>query len=331
MPGREESGQARRSVVYCLIPRELARLHELLRRHFRDKPSVEVVVEFRGRERRGGAERRLADVAVAVERRQLRSSTGRRIGERRAVLLPVGAPELPRRARAHTDRLAFVERLEPSARLAEDVDTARLVMRIQGGERDALAMLYMRYFDRVYAYLHLVLRDPHEAEDATQQVFLQAMEALPGYEYRGQPFRAWLFLIARNHALKQLSRLGRVDVTDPFDLSRQLEHDGFERGEPPALEWISDRELLLFIERLPLAQRQVLALRFMLDLTHAQTAQLLGRTPNEVRKLQQRAMRFLRDRLAAVGRQPARRGERPGCRRAPKQVFVLRERRFALR
>jgi RNA polymerase sigma-70 factor (ECF subfamily) len=319
-------------MVYCLVPRELApRLHELLRRHFAGAAGVEVLVERRNGERRGSGDRRDGSPPDTApdERRRVRSLAGRRVGERRAVLVAVGAPELPRRARALADRIAFIERIEPSTRHAEDVDTAHLVMRIQGGERDAFAILYMRYFDRVYSYLRLVLRDADEAEDAAQQVFLQALEALPRYEYRGQPFRAWLFLIARNHALKQLARLGRVDVTDPGELSRQLEASEPDDGEI-ALDWLTDRELLLFVERLPLSQRQVLALRFMLDLTHAETAELLGRTPNEVRKLQQRAMTFLRDRLAAVGREPARRVPRSGCRRAPKQVFVLRERRFAL-
>jgi hypothetical protein len=95
------------------------------------------------------------------------------------------------------------------------------------------------------------------------------------------------------------------------------------------MDWISDKDLLLFVERLPLSQRQVLLLRYVLDLTHAQSAAVLGRTPNEVRKLQQRALASLRVRLTAVGSHTAR-GERASCQRSFKQVFVLRERRFAL-
>jgi DNA-directed RNA polymerase specialized sigma24 family protein len=95
------------------------------------------------------------------------------------------------------------------------------------------------------------------------------------------------------------------------------------------LDWISDRELVLFVDRLPLAQRQVLLLRYMLDLTHAQIAEVLDRTPDDVRALHSRALRFLRTRLAALGRD-ARHGTRSRAMRPVREARVLRHRRFVL-
>jgi hypothetical protein len=86
-------------------------------------------------------------------------------------LVTVDSRELPRNGRAYVDRLALVERLERASVEEEDLDTARLILRIQGGDRDALGALYMRYFDRLYAYLRILLSDDHEAEDAVQRVF----------------------------------------------------------------------------------------------------------------------------------------------------------------
>jgi hypothetical protein len=77
------------------------------------------------------------------------------------------------------------------------------------------------------------------------------------------------------------------------------------------------------------AQRQVLVLRYMLDLPYSEIAAILDRTPAEVRKLQHRAISFLRARLTAVRRAP-RRGERSAWRRLPTQVRILRRRRYAL-
>jgi RNA polymerase sigma-70 factor (ECF subfamily) len=329
------SGGETRPVVYCLVPRDLApRLHDQLRHHFAADPSVEVVVERRGADRRSETDRRSpADdgVTLAVERRGIRSATGRRIAERRAALVPVDAPApLPRRAREHTPRLVFVERLEPSGQEAEDADTLRLVARFQAGDRDAFAILYMRYFDRVYGYLRIALGDPHEAEDAAQQVFIKLLGALPRYQRRRTPFRGWLFVIVRNHSLALLQRRGRVEVVDPERLAERLEPSLVDDEAPlGALDWITDRELLMFVERLPLAQRQVLMLRYLADLTDAQTAAILGRSAADVRMLQSRAVRVLRERLAAVGRGAApSRGVR--MRRWPRQVTVLRSRRWAL-
>jgi RNA polymerase sigma-70 factor (ECF subfamily) len=346
MPGREDrdarvsGGRDRdggpstgsRPVVYCLIPRDLApKLHELLRGHFRGDPSVEVTVERRGDERRDRGDRRRADAGApgAGERRCIRSAAGRRVVERRASLVATGAPgELPRRARAHADRLVFVERLEPSDQVTEDADTARVVTRIQAGDSDAFAVLYMRYFDRVYGYLRIALQDAHGAEDVAQQVFIRVLQALPRYERRRQPFRAWLFTIVRNAAINELRRHSRTDPVDPARLSRWRDAEQPE-DDLDALSWITDRELLMLVERLPLAQRQVLVLRFMLGMTSTETAAVLGRGATDVRNLQLRALRFLRDRLAALGRHSiSDRGIR--MRRWPKPAPVLRSRRFSL-
>jgi RNA polymerase sigma-70 factor (ECF subfamily) len=329
MDGRGETEPL--AVTYCVVPWELAeQLHDLLRRHFRDEAALEVIVESRGRERRRRAERRKATVAAPTERRQVKAASGRRVDDRRAPLVPVSAPrDLPRRAQAHADRILFVERLEPSSQQLEDADTGRLVTRFQAGEHDVFAALYMRYFDRVYSYLKVAFHDPHAAEDATQQVFTKVLEALPRYERRKQPFRAWLFVVVRNYALDELAKQRRADATDPAILNQfsEQEADDADPGEVP--DWISDRELLLFIERLPLPQRQVLLLRFMLGLTNAEMAAVLNRSEVDIRTLQHRALRFLEARLTAIGRKPET-GKRAQIRRWPKQAPVLRCRRFAL-
>ena len=318
--------------MYCVVPRELAgSLHAELRRHFRNEPSVEVVVERRGCERRTGEERRDgATVGVDRERRRINNLEGRRVGERRARLIEVELPELPRRARRHRARLAFVERLEPSTQEAEDLDTARLVTRFQAGERDVFADLYLRFFDRVYGYLLVIFRSRDEAEEATQQVFTVVLENLARYERRAQPFRAWLFTIVRNSAGKELKRRSKVDVLDPVDLDRCREPETANAAEPVNLDWLLDRELLLFVERLPLPQRQVLVLKYMLGLTNSEIARVLERNPDDVRALQSRALAYLRKRLTAVRRGPTRRVGGPPMRRRREYAHVLRARRFAL-
>jgi RNA polymerase sigma-70 factor (ECF subfamily) len=324
--------------IYCLVPIELAgRLHDSLRRHFRDDPEVEVVIEQRHRDRRAGTERR-ADTEAASrrrggERRKVRSPSGRRIADRRAVLVPMTdaeAPTLPRRAERHADHIIFVERVALSAEKQEDADTARLVTRIQAGEEALFTELYMRYFDRVYAYLHALLRNSHEAEDMTQQVFMHVFEALPRYERRRQPFRAWLFTVVRNRAIQHLRKHGRLRVADEEEIARRRDAEPRDDARLEVLDWISDHDLSLFVERLPLPQRQVLLMRFMLDLTTAEIGQVLGRSPNEVAVLQYRAVGFLRQRMAAVGRRSAiSRGADP-MRRWVRPARVLRRRRFAL-
>jgi RNA polymerase sigma-70 factor (ECF subfamily) len=303
------------TVTYCIVPFDLASLHDALRRFYSDDPSVEVIVERRAAERRGH-ERRLASPAPAAdERRRLLGRAGRRVAEQRAEVRE-GERPLPAVARAHAGRLRFVVRLEPSSVELEDISTTRIVVRYQSGDRDAFSALYMRYFDRVYAYMRVALGESQGAEDATQQVFIRLLERLSRYERREQPFRAWLFTIVRHIAIDELRTRGRLERVD---LRPVPEPGASAEAESTPSDWLSDRDLRMLVERLPLAQRQVLLLRFMLDLPHDQVAQILGRTPDQVRTLQARALRFLNTRLSALrsGSRTAGSGSDSAPRRAP--------------
>jgi RNA polymerase sigma-70 factor (ECF subfamily) len=229
--------------------------------------------------------------------------------------------------------VAFTAQARIEHERAEDIDTARLVTRFQAGEREAFAAIYERYFDRVYGYVRVAFQDKHEAEDAAQQVFVQALEALPRYERRRQPFRAWLFTIVRNYTLGELRKRARLEVVDPAELDQRREANGETVEDASVLEWISDADLLLFTERLPLPQRQVLVLRYTLDLTDREIATVMGRTPVDVRTLQHRALRFLEKRLSAIGRGPqatASARDKGAWQRRLRQAPVLRGRRFAI-
>jgi len=214
----------------------------------------------------------------------------------------------------------------------EDRHAAELVGRFQAGDMEAFGELYSLYFDRVYGYARIAFEDVHEAEDAAQQVFAQALESLHGYELRpGKPFRAWLFVVVRNYVISQLERRARVEVMDPTELNRRRERSGaYEEDKERALGWITDSDLLIFVDLLSLDQRRVLTLRFLFDLSLKQTATVLGRTPGEVASLQHRAVVFLRDRLAAIGRAPERPDPSARSKVWVKPAQVIRARRSAL-
>jgi RNA polymerase sigma-70 factor (ECF subfamily) len=328
--------QPRRATVYCIVPQDLAGvLHEVLRRHYASDLGVEVVVEQRACDRRDSGDRRAgADTPRDPDRRRIRADEGRRIGQRRATMVAVGsadASDLPRKARPHVGRLSFIERIEPSTQQLEDRDTAGLVLAVQAGEPDAFAAIYLRYFDRVYQYLHGALRNHHAAEDVTQQVFVNVLRALPRYHrHHDRPFRAWLFVIVRNHAINHLRLDQRSEPVEPERLIRWRDETAAAELDLSALEWVTDRELVMLIGRLPEAQQQVLLLRFQLDMGTAEIAEILGRNADDVRGLQSRALRFLAVRLTALGRGPDRPANRVQARGFPKYAPVLRGRRFAL-
>src|SRR5687767_3049379 len=198
-------------MLHCLVPRQVAdEVTPLLRAAL--PTDCRLHVERRMRMRRAAHDRRGDGAAARRERRHVRSASGRRVADRRASGRPAHAPPLPPELAALD--LTFVE-IEPLTQVQrDDADSARLVVAVQAGDRDAFGKLYLRYFDGIYGYLRTALRDPHEAEDAAQDVFMQALRAIPRYELRGQPPRRWLFRIARNQAIDR-ARRRRSTPEDP--------------------------------------------------------------------------------------------------------------------
>jgi RNA polymerase sigma-70 factor (ECF subfamily) len=157
------------------------------------------------------------------------------------------------------------------------------VARAREGDHDALRYLYARYADNVYGYVASIVRDEHEAEDVTQQVFLKLMSVLDKYEQRGVPFSSWLLRLAHNAAVDDLRRRRATPMEDA-------------RGaDEPADEGLSPlREALA---TLPEDQRTVVVLRHIVGLTPGEIAQLLGRSENSIHGLHHRGRRALRTEL----------------------------------
>lgn len=224
-----------------------------------------------------------------------------------------------------------------------DRETTRLILEVQamiesGGDghvaRDRFCRhLFASYGPPIFAYLKVVFDDDHEAEDATQEVMSRALIAAETYQAHRAPFRIWLFRVARNYAINHRRKHLRVEVTSPSVLDIRCERRQAERSaRTPTLgdpEFPTDTQLFALVRRLPLEQRQVVALRFILDLSLKEAAGVLGCSENAVSQLQGRALAFMRARLAGRRAQGGSRGRLPMGRR-DRFSRVLSARRNAL-
>lgn len=112
----------------------------------------------------------------------------------------------------------------------DSLSDADLLRRCQAGDQRAFQVLYERYARQVYAFLLGYLKDPHLAEDVTQETFVRVWRALPRYREQGQ-FRAWLFRIARRLAIDAERRQRKHRLEYPF--ARCAAGSPFP-GSPPA-------------------------------------------------------------------------------------------------
>lgn len=167
------------------------------------------------------------------------------------------------------------------------------------GDQEALRFLYVCYSDNVYGYVRSIVRDDHEAEDVTQQVFAKLITTLVKYDDRGVPFFAWLLRIARNVAIDHL-RANRSTPTEAvLDPRRPCVAD-LDRAET----------VRAALAMLPDDQREVVLLRHLVGLTPSEIAARMGRTEGSIHGLHHRGRRALQRELRRLESIPCTRDAR---------------------
>ncbi|HXR13458.1 MAG TPA: sigma-70 family RNA polymerase sigma factor [Solirubrobacteraceae bacterium] len=203
---------------------------------------------------------------------------------------------LAARKRQSSDEAMVQFRLRSAA--VESVEAARTtrlaVARAKDGDREAIRYLYVRYANNIYSYVASLLRNHHEAEDVTQQVFAKLPDSLQRYEDRGAPFLSWLVRLARNAAIDQMRSQRAVPVAEP--VLTEASDDGATRDR---------REILrAALAGLPEDQREIIVLRHVGGLAPAEIAARLGRSESAVNGLHHRGRRALRAELTRLGVAP---------------------------
>lgn len=190
-------------------------------------------------------------------------------------------------------------RIAPAARAEDDGVVQALVDRAKAGDADAFGQIYDRFQPEIVRYLSHRTGDAEAAQDLAQQVFLKAWQAIPRYEHRGAPFRAWLYRMAHNQMVDHFrARRPTVDV-EHVELPEDPE------AETLVLTQEMHQHLQSALERLSEDHRQVLVLRFLMEKSAREIGEIMGRKEVTVRGLQMRALQALRREIDAMGGLPS--------------------------
>jgi RNA polymerase sigma-70 factor, ECF subfamily len=189
--------------------------------------------------------------------------------------------------------------LQPGEGQSLDVteEERALMERLKAHDRTALDQVYALHADGVYRYALYQLGDWSAAEDVVSEVFLRLLKSIDHYEYRGVPLRAYLFRIARNLAVDQQRKLGRLTALESVPEQRAHSANPAVLAEQQ-LGW---DELRTTMQHLTEEQRQVLLLRFVEGMDCRQVAQVIGRSEASVKALQHRALGSMRRILERQG------------------------------
>jgi len=177
------------------------------------------------------------------------------------------------------------------------IDVHDLVERARQGDRQAFGELYEHFSPRIYNYLyyHLNCR-AQPAEDLAEEVFVKILKKLGRYQDRGLPFSGWIFRIAHNHLIDHLRahpKHGVMSIDDCQDLPEQ-------RSERTLGLALTHTELSQALGHLTQEQRRVVVLRFLQGMSTSETAGVLGKTEDSVKKLQARGLQVLKTNLSGA-------------------------------
>jgi RNA polymerase sigma-70 factor (ECF subfamily) len=174
--------------------------------------------------------------------------------------------------------------------IAAPMDDAELIAEARRTP-EAFEQLYLRHVQPVFRYLYSRLGNRADAEDATAETFLAALDGFANYHHKGY-FSAWLFSIARHKAIDiyrkdrdpaALDETG--DIADDIDILEDIIHDQ-RRAELSSL-----------IAALPEEERDLLRLRYTAGLAYAEIGQLLKRSEGAVKKAIYRLLARLESQL----------------------------------
>jgi RNA polymerase sigma-70 factor (ECF subfamily) len=172
-----------------------------------------------------------------------------------------------------------------------DLDDAELVEHARRGSAAAFEALYDRHVAGVArALASFAGPDRDLLDDLVQDVFVRVVKGLPSYA-PSHPFAKWLFTVALNVGRNQARRQGRIVPLDPARLSHLRDDPAVE---PRELEWAL---LVQQVARLPVALREVVALRIGSDLSYGEIAALLEIPEGTARRRMHVAVQQLRDSL----------------------------------
>lgn len=172
-----------------------------------------------------------------------------------------------------------------------------LVRRVRANEPLAFEELYERYSPRVFGYLFQRLNgNAEEAEDLTADVFTRVYEKIEGFQPQGAPLSAWVFRIAHNRlidAIRRRPRQSQVTLDEAPELAAGPVFNGIDQQ-------VAFEQIKHGLTRLTNEQRQVIELRFLEGKTLAETAAIVSRNEDAVKKLQARGLASLRRNLECL-------------------------------
>ncbi len=169
-----------------------------------------------------------------------------------------------------------------------------LIERARHGDVSAFEALVRAHQEVAFRTAWIASGGADDAEDAAQEGLMKAFAALPRFRVDA-PFQPWLLTIVANEARNRRRSAGRREALALRAPDATVGDDGFEPSPEAAILATERRQALLdALNRLADADREVVAYRYLLELSEAETAAALGVPVGTAKSRLSRALNRLR-------------------------------------
>lgn len=177
----------------------------------------------------------------------------------------------------------------------------QLVARCRAGDTDAFSQVYAKYERQVYRYAYHLLGHRDDADDIKQETFVKAFQAVSGFRSEAS-LLTWLLKICGNLCRDRIKSWDRRKVQYDARLEQDsLPGDAF--GEDP-MNIVARSQMTETVFRalrgLPTAQREIIVLHEIEDLSYLEIAEVLGCSRTSVKLRIFRARKSLKERVASL-------------------------------
>jgi RNA polymerase sigma-70 factor (ECF subfamily) len=196
--------------------------------------------------------------------------------------------------------------MAPAAR--EEVTDEVLMMRFQGGDRSAFAVLVRRHKTPLYNFIVRQIRVPQVAEDLVQDVFVKIVQNAADFKHEAR-FTTWAYAISRNVCIDHLRKMSlrkhpsldqpsRADEEGPTLGERTADTSPGAQVERAAIGGEMQARITRAVEHLPEEQREVFLLRELGHVPFKDIAEMTGVSENTVKSRMRYALERLQEALS---------------------------------
>lgn len=183
--------------------------------------------------------------------------------------------------------------------LPDVVDDQLLLTQAQSFDKEALRIIYERYFSPIYQFVRMRINNREQARDIAADVFLDLMVAFQGNNPPTTNLRGWLFRVARNKVYDHYGKEKQLPLTTLEDWIPNKEAG----PESQLVETMRIERIRKLLGMLVAEQQEVIILRFSQGLNLQETADVMNKSVSAIKSLQFRATQTLRDLIDGDGKE----------------------------